>query len=324
MDGEVDERDIRDVRPIDIQGFLQVHMFCGIAGWALALRRAAWPDHQEVWTGSSPCQPFSQAGKRLGFADDRHLWPYWRYLIAVRRPSVVLGEQVSSASEWLGLVRGDLEALGYAVGAMPVEAASAGADHLRDRYWFVAHDEHAREGWGRVQRPGEGASAIAIRAPDKLAGPSNNGVALGDACGAGLAQRERLAGVQREALGASARQDSTYASHSFDMGNASLAGAGRQRSSSPGPQAQGGSERERPEQPGIETSCGDDAMRCDMDWVLGADGKARRVKPGIRLLAHGVPNRVAKLRAFGNAIDPRPAEAFIRSVMETLDSPPQP
>jgi hypothetical protein len=48
----------------------------------------------------------------------------------------------------------------------------------------------------------------------------------------------------------------------------------------------------------------------------GADGKARRVKPGVRLLAHGVPARVAKLRALGNAIDPRPAAAFIGAVME--------
>jgi DNA (cytosine-5)-methyltransferase 1 len=35
-------------------------------------------------------------------------------------------------------VRSDLEAMGYAVGSVPMEAASAGADHYRDRYWFVA------------------------------------------------------------------------------------------------------------------------------------------------------------------------------------------
>jgi DNA (cytosine-5)-methyltransferase 1 len=48
-----------------------------------------------------------------------------------------------------------------------------------------------------------------------------------------------------------------------------------------------------------------------LDWVIGADGKARRVKSGLRLLAHGIPARVGKLRAFGNAIDPRPAAEFI-------------
>ena len=54
------------------------------------------------------------------------------------------------------------------------------------------------------------------------------------------------------------------------------------------------------------------------EWVLGADGKARRVKSGIRLLAHGVPCRVAKLRALGNAIDLRPATAFVKAVSESI------
>jgi len=36
------------------------------------------------------------------------------------------------------------------------------------------------------------------------------------------------------------------------------------------------------------------------------------------LLAHGVPARVAKLRALGNAIDLRPAAAFIEAAMTAL------
>ncbi|MET0407063.1 MAG: DNA cytosine methyltransferase [Hyphomicrobium sp.] len=46
-------------------------------------------------------------------------------------------------------------------------------------------------------------------------------------------------------------------------------------------------------------------------WVIGYDGKARRVEPGIRLLAHGVSGRVAKLRAGGNAIVPQEAAECI-------------
>src|SRR5262249_23069443 len=60
------------------------------------------------------------------------------------RPSAIFGEQVASASEWLGLVRSDLEALVYAMAALPIEAAGAGAYHLRDRYWFVAYSKHSR------------------------------------------------------------------------------------------------------------------------------------------------------------------------------------
>ena len=34
-DGFVDERDIRDVQPMDLWGFTRCHFFSGIAGWAL-------------------------------------------------------------------------------------------------------------------------------------------------------------------------------------------------------------------------------------------------------------------------------------------------
>src|SRR5512147_3187208 len=62
-DGDVDERSIVDVQPADLVGFTQCHFFAGIGGWSLALRLAGWPDDRPVWTGSCPCQPFSQAAR---------------------------------------------------------------------------------------------------------------------------------------------------------------------------------------------------------------------------------------------------------------------
>ena len=52
------------------------------------------------------------------------------------------------------------------------------------------------------------------------------------------------------------------------------------------------------------------------EYREGADGKARRVEPGVRLLAHGVPCRVAKLRAFGNAIVPQVAAEVLKAMVE--------
>lgn len=139
--GDVDERSISDVQPRDLLGYTQCHFFAGIGGWPLAARLAGWDDTSAIWTGSCPCQPFSQAGKRGGFKDPRHLWPEFFRLIAECQPAIVFGEQVASASDWIVAVRSDLEAVGYAVGAMPIEASSAGARHSRPRWWFVADAE---------------------------------------------------------------------------------------------------------------------------------------------------------------------------------------
>jgi DNA (cytosine-5)-methyltransferase 1 len=109
--GDVDERDIKDVMPGELMGYTQCHFFAGIGGWPRALRLAGWPDDRPVWTGSCPCQSFSAAGRGKGFADERHLWPYWFHLIRVCRPSTIFGEQVASklALSWLDLVQDDLE-----------------------------------------------------------------------------------------------------------------------------------------------------------------------------------------------------------------------
>ena len=138
--GDVDERSIVEVSGEDLRGYRQCHFFAGIGGWALALRLAGVPAGAEVWTGSCPCQPFSAAGKQKGTDDERHLWPHFRRLIGECRPAAVFGEQVASplGRAWLSAVRDEMEALGYAVGAADLCAASVGAPHIRQRLYFGA------------------------------------------------------------------------------------------------------------------------------------------------------------------------------------------
>ena len=87
-DGEVDERSILDVQPNDLKGFTQCHFFAGIGGWSYALRLAGVPDNTNLWTGSPPCQPFSNAGRREGKNDDRHLTPHFVGLVQIGRAHV--------------------------------------------------------------------------------------------------------------------------------------------------------------------------------------------------------------------------------------------
>ena len=70
--GDVDCSDIRNIPADELIYRQTAHFFAGIGGWAYALKLANWPSEIPVWTGSCPCQPFSQAGKTRGFADSRH------------------------------------------------------------------------------------------------------------------------------------------------------------------------------------------------------------------------------------------------------------
>ena len=94
-DGEVFEESLEDLRPCDLARFERVHLCAGIAVWDYALNEAGWGD-RPVWTMSLPCQPFSAAGKGLGFADERHIWPSALWLIQQSDVDCVLGEQVAS------------------------------------------------------------------------------------------------------------------------------------------------------------------------------------------------------------------------------------
>ena len=144
--GDIDERSIEDVLPSDLDGYDQCHFFAGIGVWAYVTK-----DHGKLWTGSCPCQPFSQAGKRKGFADKRHLWPAFHWLIEQCRPHLVLGEQVGSkaALPWIDLVFDDLEGAGYSVWAKNFPAASVGAAHIRQRIYWCGVDNSFFQGLER-------------------------------------------------------------------------------------------------------------------------------------------------------------------------------
>ena len=156
--GEVWERDIKDIKPEELEPFIQCHFFCGILGWPYALRLAGIPDDLPLWTASLPCQPFSCAGKQKGEQDERHLFPHFLKLVQAVRPPRIYGEQVPGAVRmgWLDGVQDALEACGYSTGATILPACSVGAPHLRQRLFWVAdfgNDGRVADGEGRGLQP---------------------------------------------------------------------------------------------------------------------------------------------------------------------------
>ena len=101
----------------------------------------------DILTGGFPCQSFSQAGKRLGTADARWLWPEMYRIIRATSPRVVLAENVRGFLNWGGGVAfeqvcSDLENASYETVPLVIPACALGAPHRRDRVWIVGHSKH--------------------------------------------------------------------------------------------------------------------------------------------------------------------------------------
>ena len=327
--GDVDDRSIEDVRPSDLRGYTQCHFFAGIGVWSHALRSAGWSDDRPIWTGSCPCQPFSAAGKGDGFADERHLWPAFNHLIEQCRPPAVLGEQVASKAvdPWIDLVQDDMEALGYRFGAVAFPSAGVGAPHIRDRTYWVADAGSTRTG---------GHPRTASGAQSRLRGPrDSDGVDGSDAPVAGgavcrladadCARRQPESnvdnrhgeGMVERGKGVQSCHDGTDSGRLADPDDAGSQGCDREH---PGaqereePTPHSGSlcpaDNDRPTGPtnGLWTAC---------DWLYCRDGRWRPVEPGTFPLAHGAASRVGRLRAYGNAINAKAAQAFIEAVIQS-------
>lgn len=99
-----------------------------------------WRGLIDMLAAGIPCQPHSVAGKHLGAADERNLWPACERVIREVEPPFVFLENVAGAVAFFGEhVIGGLEAMGYAVEAGLFEAAEVGASHRRQRLFILAY-----------------------------------------------------------------------------------------------------------------------------------------------------------------------------------------
>lgn len=111
----------------------------------------------DVVSGGPPCQPFSTAGRRKAGGDERNMWPAFLNVVRAVQPRYVFVENVAGLAtvrdtgggdlegdsglpvRYLGVIFGDLAALGYDIEWTSLRASDVGAPHRRERLWIMAH-----------------------------------------------------------------------------------------------------------------------------------------------------------------------------------------
>jgi len=233
--------------------------------------------------GGFPCQPFSIAGKRLGDADDRDLWPQMFGVIRRLRPTFVLAENVPGFLSWKGGVLvertySDLENEGYEV-APPVifPACALEAPHQRDRVWIVAHRISVRRDKGCIQRADE-------EWTQQTVGGSSAPVAHTSAARQGQGGQESGGEIRDQARGKESDRRGDVVPNSYK-------------------ELHDWSRVARPQRIPKLANLG--------QWC---------VEPSVGRVAYGVPNRVDRISALGNAVVPQCAELLGRMILESLET----
>jgi len=243
-------------------------------------------DRIDIITGGYPCQPFSVAGKQKGEQDDRHLWPSMLEIIAQVRPTWVICENVTGHIA-LGLdqVLLDLENEGYSTRTFIIPACSVNAPHRRDRLWIVAHSNDTRQ-------------------PASERGRQNNrDKERNDIRGSGenVADSDNLRVEERHkecAKPDKQKQTNNAMPCSEDVADSESV---RVEGSRP--------TREQKSSIPIEQKI----FRCDSPRVSRNHWK---IEPRMGRVADGIPRRVAKLKALGNAVVPQICMMIGRAILE--------
>ena len=227
----------------------------------------------DVITGGYPCQPFSVAGKQKGEKDDRHLWPSMLEIIAQVRPAWVICENVTGhIALGLDTVLLNLETEGYSTRTFIVPACSLNAPHRRERLWIVAHSDN---GCGEIK-------------DEKLY--TGRETAPGSSSGKNVADSDNLRVEERHKE--CAKPDKQKQTNNAMPCSEDVADSESLRVEGSRPI------REQESSIPIEQKI----FRCDSPRVSRNHWE---VEPGMGRVADGIPGRVAKLKALGNAVVPQ-------------------
>jgi DNA (cytosine-5)-methyltransferase 1 len=269
----------------------------------------------DVICGGFPCTDISNAGRRAGI-DGEHsgLWTEFARIVGELRPQFVVVENVPALlGRGFSRVLGDLAALGLDAQWHCIPACTLGAPHRRDRVWIIGYDFDA------IRRSADVADADAV-VSERVARVVDGATRTRESEGT-QQQRVRSAAGYGGAHVADADSgrftDERLAQHA-DEQSASRhqshgCSTGRRGNGAAALDADAFSERlerliARWTTSGATDRPGD-----------GSDPGWWAVEPRLDRVAHGVPNRVDRLRCLGNAIVPQVAEAIGRAIVDAVN-----
>lgn len=268
----------------------------------------------DVICGGFPCQPHSVAGKRRGADDDRNLWPEFLRIVREVRPTWVVAENVPGiVSLYLDTVLSDLEGEAYSCWTFNIPACAFDAPHRRERIFVVANaplrQDNQRELGHLAQAPasrqggntaaGYGGADVSDTFSNRLQGSRADGQVEGQI---GLRSRER--GDQEQRFLANPNQERQSRLPKREKAQDASTSIGGQ--DVPHPQFNGLEKQGNGRIQGRQTDTASDA-----GWWT--------VEPNVGRVAHGVPARVDRLRALGNAVVQQVAEWIGRRIVECAE-----
>ena len=242
----------------------------------------------DVICGGYPCQPFSQAGKRQGEKDPRHLWPWVREAISHLRPKYAILENVRGHLTLGGTtVIGQLAEIGYDAEWRVVSAAGVGANHRRERIIIVAYPNSQQS--HRAQ----------IDTTDRQQ-QTQFELASGSETMAHSTQLQRNGSDNNSRI---SLEPKTIPQFRNNGGSVALAHAEKQRCQT------------RRQSIGTQSQ---HTVFADRGTHSGWHNLAAnwKTEPNVGRVAHGIPSRVDRLRGLGNAVVPQVAEYIGWLVME--------
>ena len=246
----------------------------------------------DVISGGFPCQPFSVAGKQKGKGDDRYLWPEMLRVIRELAPRWVIGENVPGILRIAAAdVVKDLEREGYDVVVFDFEAAAVGAPHRRERIAFVGNAKHHGPPAYAIGQSTSETGVWCVEGQNQTCKPAGTS---GRACDDALANTDQE-GLQGSEL------HGTFASGFEPLkSHAPVAKCGAPCNAS----SQGLQDGAVEPLGGFQQVTQSERS----DWWA--------VEPDVGRVAHGIPNRVDRLKCLGNAVVPQQFYPIFKAIME--------